>query len=83
MNFRQKGFVSFPIMTLLVGGLALGGLLAYGLVSGQELPLWPAVTVALVNVVAAVKLVIDTRKARQQRQAAAPSSPAKPVRTRR
>lgn len=66
---RQDGFINFSTMTLLVGGLALGGLLFYGSTSGQELPLWPAIAVSLVNVVAAAKIVIDTRKARRQVQA--------------
>jgi hypothetical protein len=65
---RQNGFINFSTMTLLVGGLALGGLLLYGSTSGQELPLWPAIAVSLVNVVAAAKIVIDTRKARRQAQ---------------
>ncbi len=69
---KQEGFISGSIMTLLIGGLALLGLLAYGLRSGQELPLWPALAVALVNVVAAAKIVVDIKKAKQQRQA--PSS---------
>ncbi len=68
MNHKQEGFASAGVMTLLVGGAALGGLLLYGAKSGQELPLWPALAVAAVNVVAAVKIVFDTRQARQQRQ---------------
>lgn len=66
LDSRQHGFVNFGIMTLLVGGLALAGLLIYGAQSGQELPLWPALAVALVNVVAAAKVVIDTKRARKQ-----------------
>lgn len=56
------------IMALLVGGVALAGLLVYGLKSGQELPLWPAIAVALVNLVAAAKVFLDVRKARQHMQ---------------
>ena len=52
-------------MTLIVGGLALGGLLTWGWTSGQELPVGPAIAVALVNVYAAVKIILDTRKRRQ------------------
>ncbi|MCF8149873.1 MAG: hypothetical protein K9K30_07395 [Burkholderiaceae bacterium] len=72
MISKQEGFISGSIVTLLIGGLALLGLLVYGLRSGQELPLWPALAVALVNVVAAAKIVVDIKKAKQQRQA--PSS---------
>lgn len=74
----RKGALSFGSMSLLVGGLALVGLLAWGWKTGQELPLWPAVLVAAVNVFGAFKLVIETRArknaARQARaaEAAAP-----------
>lgn len=70
MNSRQNGFVNFGIMTLLVGGLALAGLLIYGAQSGHELPLWPALAVALVNLVAAGKIVFDIKKTRQQQNKA-------------
>lgn len=42
MRIRQQGFISFGSMTLIIGGLALFGLLFYGQASGHELPLWPA-----------------------------------------
>ena len=77
MNFRQFGFINFGNMTLLVGGLALAGLLFYGLTSGHELPFWPAVAVALVNLVGAGKLIYD----RMQKPATptAPTDPTGPV----
>lgn len=56
-----KGMFSFGSMTLLVGGLALFALLAWGWLSGQSLPLWPALLVAGVNVVGAVKLLQETK----------------------
>lgn len=65
MKRRELGFANFATMTLVVGGLALGGLLAWGWTSGQELPLGPAIAVALVNLYAAIKIVLDMRKARQ------------------
>ncbi len=61
---KYKGMFSFGSMTLLVGGLALATLLAYGWLSGHELPLWPALLVALVNIVGAVKLAQETRAKR-------------------
>lgn len=67
-------------MTLLVGGLALAGLLAYGLISGHELPLWPALTVALVNLVGAGKLIYDARLARMQKHEA-PAAPVVPTKS--
>lgn len=67
MNSRQNGFVNFGIMTLLIGGLALAGLLIYGAQSGQELPLWPALAVTLVNLVAAGKIIFDVKKARKHK----------------
>lgn len=79
LNFRQNGFISFTVMTFVVGGLALGGLLFYGSLAGHELPLWPAIAVALVNVVAAGKVIVDTKKARRQ----APTAPANPAKTAR
>ena len=66
-----KGMLSFGSMTLLVGGLALAGLLFWGWTTGQELPLWPALLVAAVNVFGAVKLVLETRARQAARQAAA------------
>ena len=68
MNFKQDGFINGAVIALLIGGLMLGGLLAYGALSGQELPFWPAIAVVVVNLVAAVKLVIDTKRARRLRQ---------------
>ena len=68
MHHKQFGFVNGAIMTLLIGGLAIGGLLLYGLVTGQELPVWPAVLVGVVNLVAAGKVVWDVKKSKQQRE---------------
>ena len=77
----NKGALSFGSMTLLVGGLALAGLLFWGWKSGQELPLWPALLVAAVNVVGAVKLVMEAKakRAAQQAAAAAAEAAAPPV----
>ena len=66
----KKGVLSFGSMTLIVGGLALVGLLFWGWKTGQELPLWPALLVAAVNVFGAVKLVMETRSRKAARQAA-------------
>ncbi len=66
----NKGTLSFGSMTLLVGGLALAGLLFWGWRTGHELPLWPALLVAAVNVFGAFKLVMETRASRAARQAA-------------
>lgn len=71
LNRKQDGFIGGSGVALLVGGLALGGLLVYGALSGYELSLWPAIAVALVNLVAAAKIVLDTRKARQRQNPAA------------
>lgn len=67
----KKGVLSFGSMTLLVGGLALVGLLLWGWMTGQELPLWPALLVAAVNVVGAVKLVLEKRAKQAAWRAAA------------
>ena len=68
---EKHGVLSFGSMTLLVGGLALAGLLVWGWKTGQELPLWPALLVAAVNVFGAVKLVMEARTKQAARQAAA------------
>ena len=69
VHHKQHGFINGGVITLLIGGLAIGGLLLYGLLSGQELPVWPAVLVGLVNLVAAVKVILDVKKTKQQRDA--------------
>lgn len=71
MNRKQDGFMSGSMITILIGGLALGGLLVHGLTTGQELPLWPAVAVALVNLLAAGRIVLDVRARKQRRQGSA------------
>ena len=78
----NKGVLSFGSMTLLVGGLALVGLLVWGWQTGQELPLWPALLVAAVNVVGAVKLLLETRakRAKQAAGQAAAAQAAQPLR---
>lgn len=71
MADSNQGILSFGSMTLMVGGLALFGLLAWGWLSGQSLPLWPALLVAAVNVVGALKLVQETKAKRAAMEAAA------------
>ncbi len=70
----KSGVLSFGSMTLIVGGLALAGLLFWGWKTGQELPLWPALLVAAVNVFGAVKLVRETRARQAAAQAARAAS---------
>ena len=69
-----KGVFSFGSMTLVVGGLALAGLLFWGWKTGQELPVWPALLVVAVNVFGAFKLVQEA-KARQAAAAAKAQAP--------
>lgn len=71
-----RGIFSFGSMTLLVGGLALFGLLAWGWMTGQPLPLLPALLVAAVNIVGAVRLLQETKV----KKAAAAESAAKKCR---
>ena len=73
MKHKQHGLIKGDVIGILIGGIALGGLLVYGSVSGQPLPVWPAVLVALVNVAAAVNVFMGVRKAKQQRQAKPPA----------
>lgn len=65
---QQRGFINGGIIAMLIGGVAIGGLLMYGLITGQELPLWPAVVVVVVNLVAAAKVFLDLKKAKKLRQ---------------
>ncbi|MCK6403955.1 hypothetical protein ABIC99_003735 [Sphaerotilus sulfidivorans] len=65
----RAGVLSFGSMTLLVGGVSLAGLLFWGWRTGQELPLWPALLVAGVNVFGAIKLAMETRERQGARRA--------------
>lgn len=69
MTHTQFGFIKGDMIGILIGGAALGGLLLYGSVTGQALPLWPAVIVGLVNVVAAANVVWTVKKAKKAAQA--------------
>lgn len=87
---RQRGFINFGSMTLLIGGLALAGLLLYGWRTGQDLPVLPAVAVALVNIVGAGRLIYETKRkkdllarAQAEAEAVAKKKPAKADRVRR
>lgn len=68
MNCRQEGFINSGVLIILIGGLALGGLFIHSLSTGQDLPVWPAVAVILVNLIGAAKIVIGVRNARKLRQ---------------
>lgn len=68
----QKGVINGGIIAMLIGGLAVGGLLVYGALTGQELPFWPSVVVILVNIVAAVRVFMAARKAKQLRESETP-----------
>jgi hypothetical protein len=68
VHHKQDGFINGGVMTLLIGGLAIGGLLLYGSVTGQELPVWPAVLVGIVNLAAAGKVILDVKKAKKLRR---------------
>lgn len=53
------------IAAILIAALALGGLFAYYAISGSEIPVWQALAVGAVNLVAAGRLFITVKKARQ------------------
>lgn len=76
LNLRQQGFVSFGSTVLLLGGLALAGALLYGMKSGYELPLWPAIAVAVVNLIGAGRLIYEVRMRKQQQGRASVPPPA-------
>jgi len=60
----------FPgdLIGLLIGALMLGGLLLYGAITQQPLPLLPALAVVAVNVIAAIRLLLNVRKRRAAQQ---------------
>ena len=68
MNCRQEGFINSGVLIILIGGLALGGLFIHSLSTGQDLPVWPAVAVILVNLIGAAKIVIGVMNAKKLRQ---------------
>lgn len=70
MKAKQGGFVNFGSMTLIIGGLALFGLLFYGLLSGHPLPLWPALAVVALNLYAAYRLYQEKKQVRENAAAA-------------
>ncbi len=75
MNCKQNGFINASTLTLLVAGAALFALLIYGAQSGYELPVWPAVAVILVNLIAAGKIILDIKKRKQQQGNASSNQP--------
>lgn len=65
---KQHGAIKADGITLLIGGLALMGLLVYSATSGYEIPFWPAIAVIGVNVVAAGRLAWAVIKAKKNLQ---------------
>lgn len=63
----QRGALNGAVITMLIGALALGGLLISSAVSGYELPFWPAMAVIAVNVVAAGRLAWTVIQAKKKR----------------
>jgi len=64
----QRGAISGDGIALLIGGVALGGLFIYSAISGYELPLWPALAVTAVNLVAAGRLAWTVIQAKKRRR---------------
>jgi len=71
----KTGYSSFATLSQVVGALALVGLLLFGWITGQQLPLWPALLVVAVNVVLAIRLVLGVMKRRAAAQAQATKAP--------
>lgn len=69
LSSKQSGRMRGDVIGLLMGGAILGGLLLYASLSGMELPVWPAILVVVVNLVAAARVVMAIHKAKKQRQA--------------
>ncbi|OGB30460.1 MAG: hypothetical protein A3F78_14770 [Burkholderiales bacterium RIFCSPLOWO2_12_FULL_61_40] len=69
VNRKQLGLIRGDLIGLLIGAVALGGLLFYGAISGQDLPFWPALLVVAVNIVSAIHVFLGVKKRKQQAQA--------------
>lgn len=54
------------ILVILAAALAVGILFGYHAVTGTEVPVWQALAVAAVNIIAAGKLYLTVKKTRQQ-----------------
>lgn len=62
MKAEQNGKINMSVLVLLIGGMMLAALLLHGFNQGHELPLWPALLVAGVNIVAAGKIIMNIKK---------------------
>lgn len=71
MKNKQAGIIRGDIVGLLIAAVMLGSLLAYGALSGHDLPLWPSLLVIGVNVVSAAYAFNGARKRKQERNSAA------------
>ncbi|HRP95690.1 MAG TPA: hypothetical protein PL143_05515 [Rhodocyclaceae bacterium] len=54
------------ILVILLAALAVGILFGYHAINGTEVPIWQALAVGVVNLMAAGKLFLTVKKARQQ-----------------
>lgn len=77
---KEAGFITADIVVILIAAIAVGGLFAYHAIKGDEIPVWQAIAVGAVNVLAAARLFIRARKARSggrpvQREGGADRSP--------
>lgn len=52
-------------IVILIAAIPLGGMLAYYAISGNEIPLWQALAVGVVNLLAAGKLFLNVQKAKR------------------
>lgn len=68
MTVKKNGLMRGDLIGLLIGAVLLGGLLVYGALSEQALPLWPALMVVGVNLLAAFNIIRRVRAGRMQRQ---------------
>lgn len=66
MKTQQAGFFRKDILVILIAGVALLGLFSYYAIKGEPVPVWQAVLVGVVNIVAAAKLFLTVKKAREQ-----------------
>ncbi len=64
MSRKETGVISPDIVVILIAAVAVGGLFAYHAIKGDEIPVWQAIAVGAVNVLAAARLYIKARKAR-------------------
>jgi len=71
-NWSKTKVFRRDIAVILIAALAISALFAYYAISGNEIPVWQALAVGAVNLVAAGRLFMTVKKARRNQPPHAP-----------